>query len=89
MERRGATRGEESRGDGGSMPQQGRAGGTRVLCAAGGSDGDGGGEGARSRGGAAGSTGQGGVRTKEAEVRDTPAQATLEDGGPTGLTQYR
>ncbi len=56
---------------------------------AGGSMGDGGGERARSRGGASGSTGRGGVKAKEAEVRDTSAPATLEDGRPTALTPYR
>ncbi len=30
-----------------------------------------------------------GPRRLEAEVRDTPAPATLEDGRPTGLAPYR
>ncbi len=65
-ERRGAARGEASRGNGGSTPNQGGAGGMREPGGAGGSTGDGGGKGARSRGGAAGSTGWGGVQAEEA-----------------------
>ncbi len=50
--------------------------------------GDGGGEGARSRGGATGSTDRDGVRASEAEMRETPVPATLEDGSPVGLAPH-
>ncbi len=44
---------------------------------------------ARSHGGAGGSTGRDGVRASEAESRETPTTATLEDGSPAELAPHR
>ncbi len=86
---RGAAGGVESRGAGWSTPDQGGAGGMREPGGASGQMGHGGEEGARSHGGAGGSTGRGRVRASEAELREPPTTATLEDGSPAELAPHR